>query len=81
MTCIALRKQLKDKINKTENLELLEETNRLLGIEVNNNVVFEFSDSQKERINNSLMQIKNRNFLTEIEANKEIDEWLENNLV
>jgi hypothetical protein len=81
MTCVALRKQLKDKINKTENLELLEETNSLLGIEVNNNVVFEFSDSQKEKINNSLMQIKNGNFLTEIEANKEIDEWLENNLV
>ncbi|MBC7652838.1 MAG: hypothetical protein H7098_00025 [Oligoflexus sp.] len=72
---------MKDKINKTENLELLEEANRLLGIEVNNNVVFEFSDSQKERINNLLMQIKNGNFLSEIEANKEIDEWLENNLV
>jgi hypothetical protein len=77
MTYVELRKQLIDKINKIENLELLEEANRLLGTEINNNVVYEFSDSQKERINESLMQIKNLSFLSEIEANKEIDEWLE----
>lgn len=77
MTYFELRKQLIDKINKIENLELLEEANSLLGTEINNNVVYEFSDSQKERINESLMQIKNGSFLSEIEANKEIDEWLE----
>jgi hypothetical protein len=77
MTYFELRKQLIDKINKIENLELLEEANILLGTEINNNVVYEFSDSQKERINKSLMQIKNGSFLSEIEANKEIDEWLE----
>jgi hypothetical protein len=77
MTYFELRKQLIDKINKIENLELLEEANILLGTEINNNVVYEFSDSQKERINESLMQIKNGSFLSEIEANKEIDEWLE----
>jgi hypothetical protein len=77
MTYFELRKQLIDKINKIENLELLEEANILLGTEINNNVVYEFSDSQKERINESLMQIKNGSFLSEIEANKEIDEWIE----
>ncbi len=77
MTYFELRKQLIDKINKIENLELLEEANSLLSTEINNNVVYEFSDSQKERINESLMQIKNGSFLSEIEANKEIDEWLE----
>ena len=76
MTYFELRKQLIDKINKIENLELLEEANSLLSTEINNNVVYEFSDSQKERINESLMQIKNGSFLSEIEANKEIDEWL-----
>ncbi|OAQ39052.1 hypothetical protein A5893_10260 [Pedobacter psychrophilus] len=77
MTYVELRKQLIDKINKTENLELLEEANRLLGVEINNNVIFEFYNYQKERINESLTQIKKGDFLTEIEANKEIDEWLE----
>ena len=38
--------------------------------------VYKFSEGQKNAVNEARQQIKNGQFLTDDEANKEINEWL-----
>ncbi|TKC00806.1 hypothetical protein [Pedobacter cryophilus] len=65
-----------EKIQKTENHSLLEEAYRLLELETKDEEVFKLGEQQKESIEISRHQIKNGEFLTGEQANKEIDEWL-----
>lgn len=76
MSTIELRKRLIDKIQKTENINLLEEAYRLLELETEDIEVYKLSEEQKKALHEGRRQIKGGQFLTDDQANKEIDEWL-----
>jgi GTP-binding protein EngB required for normal cell division len=78
MSTTELKEKLIDKIQHTDDENILAEVNRLLGIETDNESddVFVFSETEKIKIEEARLQIKNGDFLTHDEANKEIDEWL-----
>jgi predicted transcriptional regulator len=79
MSTIELKEKLIDKIQHIDDENILAEVNRLLGIESESesNDIFVFSEAEKIKIEEARLQIKNGEFLTHEEANKEIDEWLE----
>ena len=76
MSTIELRKRLIDKIQKTDNENLLEEAYRLLELETENIDVYKLTDDQRKAVNEGKQQIKDGKFLTDEQANKEIDGWL-----
>jgi hypothetical protein len=76
MSTIELRKRLLEKIQKTANIELLEEVCRLLDLEGEDAEIYKLNDDQGTAIAESRQQIKKGQFLTGEQADKEIDEWL-----
>lgn len=76
MSTVELRKRLIDKIQKTDNEHLLKEAYRLLELEIDDLDIYKLSEDQRKAINEGRQQIKNGQFLTEDQANNEIDEWL-----
>ncbi|MEO7176925.1 MAG: hypothetical protein ABIV51_13455 [Saprospiraceae bacterium] len=76
MSTIELRKRLIEKIQKTDNVNLLEEAYRMLELETQDIEVYKLTDEQRKAVNEGRQQIKNGEFLTDVEANKDIDEWL-----
>lgn len=76
MSTIELRKKLIEKINTTENDDLLEEAYRLLEIESEDLEIYKLSNAQMMAIAEARNQFKNGQFLTDEEADKEINEWL-----
>lgn len=76
MSAIELRKRLIDKIQKTENADLLGEVYRLLELETKDIEKYKLNDDQCEAIKEARQQIINGQFLTDEQSNKEIDEWL-----
>ena len=78
MSTSELKKLLIDKIKKTDNGNLLEEAFRLLELESEDIEVYKLSENQKNAINEAKQQVKNGQFLTDDEGNKDINEWLRN---
>ena len=76
MSTIELRKRLIDKIQKTDNVNLLEEAYRLLELEMQDIEVYKLTGEQPKALIEGRQQIKDGDFLTDDQANKEIDEWL-----
>lgn len=76
MSTTELKKRLIDKIQKTDNENLLEEAYRLLELETQDIEVYKLTDDQRKAIDEAKQQITNGQFLTDEQANKEIDEWL-----
>ena len=76
MSTIELKKRLIDKIQKTDNENLLGEAFRLLEMESEDIEIYKLNDGQKKAIEKARKQIKNGQFLTDEQAGKEIDEWL-----
>jgi ABC-type lipoprotein export system ATPase subunit len=76
MSTVELRKRLIDKIQKTKNGTLLEEAFRLLELESEDIEIYQLNGDQKNAVNEARHQIKNGKFLTNDQANDEIDEWL-----
>lgn len=76
MSTVELRKRLIDKIQKTDNENLLEEAYRLLELEAEDIEIYKLSDEQRKAVNEAKQQIKSGKYLTDDQANKEIDEWL-----
>ena len=76
MSAVELKKRLIDKIQKTENEDLLEEAYRLLQLETEDIEIYKLTGDQKKAIDEARNQIKNGQFLTDEQVNKEIDEWL-----
>ena len=77
MSTVELRKRLIEKIQKTQDDRILEEAFRLLELETTEDIeIYKLNDDQKKAISEARQQIKNGQFLTEEQANKEIDEWL-----
>jgi hypothetical protein len=76
MSTTELRKRLIDKIQKTDNENLLQEAYRLLELETEDIEIYKPSDDQKRAVDEARQQIKSGQFLTNDQADKEIDEWL-----
>jgi len=76
MSTVELRKRLIDKIQKTENKDLLEEASRLLDIEAENLEIYKLTDEQRKAVHEGKKQIAEGRYLTDDQANKETDEWL-----
>ncbi|MCO4294024.1 hypothetical protein NF867_14250 [Solitalea sp. MAHUQ-68] len=76
MSTVELRRLLIEKIKTTENKELLQEVYRLLDLEERDIVKYDLSDVQRNAINEAKEQIKTGRFLTNDQADNEIDEWL-----
>ena len=77
MSTIELRKLLIEKIQLTEDDKLLEEAYRLLEVDIEESAdVYVLNDQQKEAIDQARKQIKEGQFLTDEESNRQIDEWL-----
>ena len=74
MTVIEIRKELIGKINKIKNDEILEEIYRLIENKETNLDVYVLSDDQKNAVAEAQQQIKNVDYLTEEQADKEIEE-------
>lgn len=80
MSTSELKKLLIDKIQETDNKNLLEEAFRLLHMESEDIELYRLSEDQKNAVNEARQQIKNGQFLTDDESNKDINEWLRNSV-
>lgn len=76
MSAIELRERLIEKIQITNDENILEEAYRLLDLETNDIEIYKFSNEQKTEIETYRLQINQGQFLTNEQANKEMDEWL-----
>jgi len=76
MSTIELRRRLIDKIQKTENDNLLREAYRLLELETEDIEIYKLNAHQINAISEARQQINGGRSLTDEESNKEIDEWL-----
>jgi hypothetical protein len=74
MSTIELRRRLIDKIQKTENGDLLAEAYRLLVMETGDIEMYKLNDDQRKAINEARQQINSGQFLTNEQSNKEIEE-------
>ncbi len=63
-------------ISATENVDLLKEIKRLLSLEYSEQDVYTFTTDQLQRINESLEQYKQGKFLSQEEAEIDIQKWL-----
>ncbi|ADR23389.1 hypothetical protein MATR_27610 [Marivirga tractuosa] len=73
---VDLKQQLIDKIQLTTDKVKLEEIYRLLEIEFDEQEVYILSAEQKSAVKEAQKQIKNGEFLSDEQANKEVEEWL-----
>ena len=76
MSTVELKEILISKILHTDSPELLGEISRLLQIESDEMEVIKLSDEQKQAIVKGQEEIRNGRFLTNEQADQEIDEWL-----
>jgi preprotein translocase subunit Sec63 len=73
---IDLKQQLIDKIQETTDKVKLEEIYRLLEIDFDEQEVYKLSAEQKSAVQEAQKQVKNGAFLSDEQANKEVEEWL-----
>ncbi|WP_138480333.1 hypothetical protein [Dyadobacter bucti] len=76
MSNIELKERLIGKIRETDNDDILEEVYRLLGLEQEIVEPFKLSNDQKAAVSEARQQIKDGEFLTDEDADNDIDEWL-----
>ncbi|NLN33652.1 MAG: hypothetical protein GX159_08670 [Flavobacteriaceae bacterium] len=75
MGTIELKKNIISKITETEDLNLLEDVVKVLGMQTESQV-FKLNEKQKAAIEAGRQDIKNGKFLTNEEVEKDLDEWL-----
>ena len=71
----SLKEKLINKIKETDDPSILEEVSNLFELQ-EPDTVYQLNDKQKKAIEEAKEQIKNNQTLTEEQANKDIDEWL-----
>ena len=77
MSTAELKEKLIAQINDTDNDELLAEISTMLYIESKSvNGVYQMSEAEREAVEDGLNQIKNGQWVSDEEANREIEEWL-----
>ena len=73
---VDLKEQLIKKIQATTDKDILEEVYRLLEINFNDDEVYHLTTEQKNAIKEAQNQIKKGDYLTEEQANNQVEEWL-----
>jgi hypothetical protein len=76
MATPTLKERLSEKIQQSDNEALLDEVSRLMDAEAADDAVYELNDAQKQVIATAQQQVRQGQYLTDEQANKEIDEWL-----
>ncbi len=76
MSATGLKERLIDRIKKIDDEDILAEAYRLLGTDPDLEEPYQLNSEQKTAIDEARTQIKNGNYVTDNQANKEIDEWL-----
>ena len=76
MTTIEMKNQVIGKIKQLTDNELLMDVYKLLDDSLMDSEIYRLSDNQKVAIDTAINQINNGDFLTNEQANKEINEWL-----
>jgi hypothetical protein len=76
METIDVKKRLIDEINSSTNKGLLEEFYRFLNLENEIQEAYKLNKEQKSAVAEARKQIKNEDYLTNEQANQEIDQWL-----
>ena len=71
-----MKKQLIDKIQSTDDANILEEVYRILEVSTQEVDMIVLSDDQKTKIDSGIKDIEEGRYLTHDEANREISEWL-----
>jgi predicted transcriptional regulator len=77
MSVTELQQKLIDKISSTDDVDLLEDIYSFIGIDEEVEKFYTLSDKQISSLEQSQQQIKDGNYFTNDDVNKEIDEWLE----
>ncbi|NOT50603.1 MAG: hypothetical protein HOP10_04940 [Chitinophagaceae bacterium] len=70
-----LKEKLITKINETDDPSILEEVSHLFELQ-EPDTIYQVNDKQKKAIEEAEEQVKNKETLTDDEADKDIDEWL-----
>lgn len=76
MSSAEIKKQLIEKIQSTEDENLLEEVYRILEMNTQDFDKIMLSDFQKSKIEAGLKDMESGNYISHEEANREIEEWL-----
>ncbi len=76
MTKAIIRKKLIGKIKNIEDKDLLEELLRLLEMETDD-TEYKTSEEQQTAIKEARKQYKKNEYLSDLEADRDIDQWLE----
>ncbi|CAN5515065.1 hypothetical protein BH09BAC6_BH09BAC6_06660 [soil metagenome] len=76
MTVIELKAKLIEKINNTNDYELLDHISEVFEFESRVDETYEMSPGEIEAVNEGLEQIKNGQWLSHEEANSQVAEWL-----
>jgi hypothetical protein len=76
MTTIELKKKLIKQINNIEDELILQEMSRLIDFENEESDVYCFTEEESRAIEEAREQYAKGEFLSNEEANKEVDEWL-----
>ncbi|MEO6719923.1 MAG: hypothetical protein ABIN67_06130 [Ferruginibacter sp.] len=76
MSSKEMKKQLIDKIQSTNDDKILEEVYRILEVSTQEVDMIMLSDDQKAQIDKGISDIEEGRYLTNEEANREIEEWL-----
>ena len=75
MPATDIKEKLINKIKETNDLLLLEEVSTLFELQESESI-YEVNDVQKKKIEEAQEQIKNKQTLSDEQANKDTDEWL-----
>jgi hypothetical protein len=77
MSTAELKIKLIKEITDSDNEDLLKDVYRLLEIENDDALPYIFTEEQSNMVNESLDEVKAGKLLSDEEANKRTDEWLE----
>jgi predicted transcriptional regulator len=75
MTTIVLKRRVIDEVNKVNDESILMDLMRLLN-DNDDNEIHRLSDKHKRAVQTAINKIENGNFVTNDQANNEIEEWL-----
>jgi hypothetical protein len=76
MTTLELQSKVIDKINNLTDNDLLMDLIKLIEDNSDDTDIYRLSENHKIAIDIAIEQIKNGDFISNQQANKEIDEWL-----
>ncbi len=77
MSTAELKQKLIAQINDTDNDELLSEISTMLYVESKSaNGVYQMSAAEREAVEDGLSQIKKGQWISDEEANRQVEEWL-----